>query len=235
MSSDLTIVYLTANKMPKHWMDFQLSHLRKAGGGSPFISISREPIDLGQNIVEDEKYGYWNIYRQLLAGAKVAKTDYVAMAEDDVLYPPQHFHSFRPPDDAVSYNRARWSLFAWDPVYCLRQRISNCTLIAPRKLLIEAIEERMEKHPDGDDLPRTKVGEIGRRKVERWLGVTHRKCMEWWSTTPVIQVNHPQGIDPAQQEQHKKHGQLKAHDIPYWGKAVDIVARYNGVNNAKST
>jgi len=185
-------------------------------------------MDLGHNISQPGPYGYWNIYRQLCVGAKLAKTPYVAMAEDDVLYPPHHFSAFRPPIDAVSYNRARWSLFTWDPIYCLRQRVCNCTLIAPRELLIEAIEERMAKHPDGDSLPNRQVGEVGRDKVARWLGVKSYKSVEWWSTASVVQLNHPTGIDRRQNQQHKEHGQLRAHDVPYWGKAVDVAAKYFG-------
>jgi hypothetical protein len=56
--------------------------------------------------------------------------------------------------------------------------------------------------------------------------------VEWWSTVPVIQLNHPGGIDPAQQRKRKRHGQLKAHEIPYWGKAVDIAAKYHSPDPA---
>lgn len=226
--SDLTIIYLTVNRMPGRWMEFQLAHMRRAAKNIPIISISREPIELGHNIIQTEPFGYWNIYRQLCRGATIADTQYVAVAEDDCLYPPHHFESFRPPDDAVSYNRARWSLFVWDPIYCLRQRVCNCSLIAPRQLVIDAIQERMEKHPDGDSLPRTRVGEIGRYRVEKLLGVTHRRAVEWYSTAPLVQLNHDDGIDPAQRVRRKMHGQLRAHDIPYWGKAVDIASVYLG-------
>jgi len=185
-------------------------------------------MDLGHNILQTGPFGYWNIYRQLCIGAKLAETPYVSLAEDDVLYPPHHFSAFRPPADSVSYNRARWSLFTWDPIYCLRQRVCNCTLIAPRALLIEALEERMAKHPDGDSLPDTHVGEVGRPRVDQRLRVKSRKSVEWWSTAPVVQLNHSSGIDVRQNQQRKEHGQLRAHDVPYWGKAVDIAAKYLG-------
>jgi hypothetical protein len=209
-------------------MDFQLAHFRNAAAGSPVISISRVPMDLGASLLDPGPFGYWNIYRQLCRGAKLADTPYVAMAEDDVLYPPHHYDGPRPPADAVSYNRSRWSLFTWDAIYCLRRRISNCTLIAPRKLLIEALEERLARHPEGDSYPNQHVGEVGRGSVEQRLGVTNRKMVEWWSTVPVVQLNHPGGNDERQQEQHKAHGEIRAHDIPYWGKAREIAARYLG-------
>jgi hypothetical protein len=146
-------------------------------------------------------------------------TPYVAMVEDDTLYSRQHFREFRPPHNKVSYNRSRWSLFAWDSIYCLRQRISNCSLIAPRKLLIEALEERAAKHPNGSDY----VGEVGRNIVDRRLGVTPRERVEWYSSVPIIHYNHLTGTDKGGElGRVKKHAQIKAYDIPYWGKATDI-------------
>lgn len=226
--SDLTIIYLTLNRLPERWMEFQLPHFRRAAAGRPVISISRLPMDLGTNVHDPGPYGYWNIYRQLCVGAKLADTEFVATAEDDALYHRYHYESFRPPPDAVSYNRARWSLFTWDAIYCLRQRVSNCTLIAPRKLLIEALEERLAKHPNGDSYPNEHVGEVGRWSIEKRLGVTIRKAVEWWSHVPVIHLNHPGGTDERQATLWKSHGELRAHDIPYWGKAADIAAKYLG-------
>lgn len=213
---DLTVLYISASNMPEKWVKFQIGHLLRASRGAEIISVTRKPLSLGTNHIEKERQCYWNIYRQMLRASKLAKTKFVAMAEDDTLYSREHFTQYRPPDDAVSYNRARWSLFEWDPIYCLRQRVSNCSLIAPRELLIEALTERERKYPDGTDY----VGEVGRRKVDRKMGVSPRKMVEWYSTVPVIQLNHRSGTDTGR---GKKHGQITALDIPYWGKAKDIV------------
>lgn len=223
---DLTVLYITANEMPKNWIAFQQHHLAEAIGDAPVIVITRELINCKATIILDTepKKSYWNIYRQMLVGALVANTPYIAVAEDDVLYSKEHFNQFRPSSTQVSYNRSRWSLFAWDPVYCLRQRVSNCSLIAPRDLLIDAIQERENKYPDGNDY----AGEIGRPIVEKTLGVSRRDAVEWYSTVPIIQLNHPNGIDLSQQRKWKKHGQIKANDIPFWGKAKDIAGIYNG-------
>jgi hypothetical protein len=222
--NDLTVLYVTANEMPDQWMDYQIDRLLEAVRTSAIISLSREPMDLGTNLLDpEETKSYWNIYSQMLRGALLADTPFVAMAEDDVLYSREHFTEFRPPMDKVSYNRARWSLFSWDPMYCLRQRVSNCSLIAPRELLIEALQEREDKYPNGNDY----AGEVGRPIVERRLGVTRRQAVDWYSTVPVIQLNHPNGIDETQQRKWKKHGQIKAYDIPHWGKSMEIARIYN--------
>jgi hypothetical protein len=228
--NDITIMYITANLLPDHWFLYQIDTLLQAIGDTPIVSISKKPINLGTNIVEtvDKERRYWAIYEAMYEAAKVATTDFVAQVEDDALYSREHFCQFRPPMDTVSYNRARWSLFAWEknPIYCLRQRISNCTLIAPRKLLVEALGERFKKWPTG--APSAITGEIGRPLVDRHLGVKQRKMVEWYSTCPVIHLNHPQGIDEHQQKCHKAHGQIRAYDIPFWGKSIDIVRKYNG-------
>jgi hypothetical protein len=223
---DLTVLYITANEMPEKWVKFQIGHLLKAAEGTAsIISLSRLPMDLGINILDTEpEKSYWNIYRMMLKGSLIAETPFVAVAEDDTLYSREHFREFRPPLDRVSYNRSRWSLFSWDPIFCLRQRVSNCSLIAPRELLIEALQEREDKYPNGNDY----VGEVGRAIVERTLGVTRRKAVDWFSTTPIIQLNHPDGIDDTQQRKWKKHGQIKAYHIPYWGKSKNIAGVYYG-------
>jgi len=228
MIDDLTIIYLTANEMPEHWCRYQIAHLVNAADGCPIISISREPIDLGTNLIDKEPKSYWNIYMQLLRGCHAAKTPFVAVAEDDVLYTRAHFGEFRPPMTAVAYDRSRWSLFVWDkkPMYCLRQRLSNCSLIAPRELLLNALETRKRTWPNG--APQHLVGEVGRAKVHQRMNEPVVQCVEWYSYGPIVQLNHSNGTEDAQRRNFKRHGQLRAYDIPNWGKARDLVAIYAG-------
>lgn len=224
--NDLTIIFLTLNEMPERWTSFHRNALLEAAHGFAIVTISAKPTDVGENLIDDGTRGYWNIYMQLLRGARYAKTPFVAVAEDDTLYTRRHFSEFRPPADAVAYDRSRWSLFTWDPIYCLRQRLSNCTLVAPREYLIDALEERARKWPNG--APQKITGEVGRAKVERWLKVSPRNCVEWYSYGPVVQLNHPTGTEDKQQRRWKRHGQIQAYDIPHWGRADKIAAIYNG-------
>lgn len=227
MHTDLTVMYITANLLPQYWVKYQIDILKKAIGDTPIISVSKQPMDLGLNIVETYEHRYWAIYQAMYIAAKEAKTPYVAQAEDDVLYSADHFKRFRPPMNSMSYNRARWSLFTWEdkPMYCLRQRISNSTLIAPRELLIRCLEERFEKWPNGvgDNM----TGEIGRSRIDNRLNVYCPPAIEWYSKVPVIHLNHTKGIDTRQRTKLKSHGEIKAYDIPYWGKAKDIVRKFN--------
>lgn len=207
--NDLTLLFITAGKRPKKWVKFHTEQLEKI----PYPMITMR---------DEEKLGEQMIYQRMLEGAKQATTPFVGVVEDDVLYPPDHFN-YRPKMDEFSYNQNRWALFTWGvPTYSWRNRKSNCSLIAPRELLIEALEERFEKNPDGWAW----VGELGRENVERKLGVTLRKSVEWHSDISVIQVNHDGSSEDRQGRQRKELGPMRAFDFPYWGRAEDIIKHY---------
>ena len=109
-------------------------------------------------------------------------------------------------------------------MYFWKDRISNSTLVAPRKLTIEALEERFEKYPNGT--PSYYTGELGRKNIEDKLKVTHRK-MVWFSTeVSVVRVDHELGIDRLSRTHRKAPGILRSYDIPHWGKAENIVGRF---------
>lgn len=223
---DLTIIYLTLNEVPESFAQFHRKTLLDAVGDTPIISISRKPIDLGTNLLDDHPKSYINIYRQMLRAAKLATTDYVAMCEDDTLYPKEHYELRPPNKDTFLYNQNRFALFTWGiPTYSWRNRKSNCSLIAPRLLLIEALEERFAKYPD-DTMPKQFVGELGREMVEKGLGVTPRRSVEVFSEVSVIQINHDNGTEDRQRRHRKSLGQIKAYDMPHWGKASDLISNF---------
>ena len=223
-SSDITIIMLTANKVPKGWAKFHKEKLLEAINGAPIITISKEPLDWGMNLLQTEGYGPSNIYFQMLKGAKIATTDFIAMAEDDVLYPKEHFE-YRPPQDSFAYNHNRLNLFNWGkPTYFWKNRMGNFTLIAPRKLLIEALEERFKKYPQGT-LPH-RTGELGRETIEHGLGLTHYKAIWFFTDISVIHIDHELSLDRLARSHRKRMGIMRSYDIPYWGRAEDIVKKF---------
>jgi hypothetical protein len=220
---DLTVIFLTANEVPEEWRKYHRKVLLEAVGDYSLITVSRKPVEgMGKNIIDNYPKSYLNIYRHMLIAAKEATTDYVAVAEDDTLYPKEHFDFFRPEKDTFAYNQNRFALFTWgEAIYSMRNRKSNCSLIAPRELLIEALEERFKKFP-GDTMPKEYVGELGREKIDKWLGVTVRKSVEVYSDVSIIQINHEAATEERQKRKRKSLGQVRAYDIPYWGKAEDL-------------
>lgn len=231
--SDLTVIYLTVNKMPSRWEQFHREHLLRAVEDRPMVVVSAKPMDLGRQnteyLIQEPPFCSWNVYRQILRGAKLAETKYVAVAEDDTLYPPRHFSDFRPPDDAVAYDMSRWSVFSWkgeQAIFSAIRKHGNFTMIGPRKLVIDALEERERKYPNGKEY----AGEIGRPDVERVLGVTRHNLVEWWCIDASINLCHPEGLSPTYintKGMERKPGEMKAISVPHWGNAADIVKIYN--------
>ena len=157
----------------------------------------------------------------------MATTTYIAIVEDDTLYNKNHFDCFRPPLDAFAYNMHRWSLFTWGAhEYSWKNNQAGCACIAPRKLMIEALEERFAKYPDEEHYPQKFLGEVGRNQYEKALGLTEWPAIEVYSKTSCIQLSHPRGLDKLQRTKHKNPGEIKAIEIPFWGKATDIAKEY---------
>lgn len=220
---DLTIIFLTVNKVPEGWAEYHKKVLLEAANGFPIITISKKPLNWGTNIIQTEPEGQSNVYWQMLKGAKLATTPYVAIAEDDVLYNKEHF-LFRPPLDTFAYNLSRWSLFTWEPIYNYQGRRGNFALIAPRELLIEALEERFAKYPEG--IPEHRNGELGRPRVEQRIGVTERKAMDMWTTLPIVVFHHDFEMDDVARRHRKRMGTLRAYDIPHWGKSSELALKF---------
>lgn len=225
---DLTILFLTNNKVPAQWAEYHKECLLKAAGQYPIISISRVPIDIGTNYIQTEPECSTNLYRQFLRGCKLATTPYVALVEDDTLYTPDHFNSFRPELDTFGYNMNRWSVFTWgEKVYSRKDNKVGAASINPRLLAIEALEERFAKYPT--EIPKTKSDELG-SGGERYLGVSPRKSKGFYSENPIIQFNHDyftMDVGDSVERRHKKrHGAVKAYNIPFWGKASEVITHF---------
>jgi hypothetical protein len=223
--NDLTIIFLTVNRVPAEWSDYQQRVMLQAIGDTSLITISRLPMHLGTNLIQDGPENSSNIYRQLLRGAKLATTPYIAVAEDDVLYCEEHFALYRPPMDTFAYNMNRWSLFTFgQALFSYKHRQGNFALIAPRELAITALEERFAKYPEGTPLKWT--GELGKVRVERGLRVTPRKAVEFYTTVPIVQFSHDYGIEAIQRKHTKRMGWVRAVEIPYWGRADELRKRF---------
>jgi len=230
---NLTVIYYTSNYLDTHnpyFLENTKKQLLKAIGDFPLISVSQKPIAFGTNIcVGETGRSHLNLYRQILIGTKAAKTKYVAMAEDDVLYSQEHFRYHVPDKNVFSYNMAKWSLFTWTrpPLFSFRnnRKVVN-SLIAPRDMLVEALEERFNKFKgvSEDKVPLRYWGDPGR--YESRLGVTVRETEEFYTTETNIVFSHPEAFGYLSRGTRKRLGDIRAFDVPYWGKAEDILKLY---------
>lgn len=229
---DLTVIYYTANYLERENPVFVKNtkrQLLRAIGGYPLISVSQKPMDFGQNVcVGDIGRSHLNIYRQIMIGCQHAKTKYVAMAEDDILYSYEHFHCKVPDRDIFLYDVNKLSLFTWTkpPVFSFRHRrmVVN-QLIAPRKMLQEAMEERFAKFPDESKIKLKYWGDPGR--YEKFLGVTVRPRDDFMCINPSIVFTHPKAFGYEMNHGKKKRlGDLRIIEIPFWGRAEDVLKYY---------
>src|SRR3990167_3120142 len=200
---DLTAIFLTNNEVPEKWAAFHWNVLLESLDGAPLIIMSRKPMNTGSgvNMLQNKPKSMSNIYWQLLRGAKMAATDYIAVVEDDTLYSKEHFLQ-RPASDKIGYNMNHWSLFTLgEPIYSWRNRRGNYSMLSDRKLVIEALEERFAKYPNGT--PDRITGELGRPMVEHNMGVSSREVEEFETTISIINFNHNKASDDLQLRQRK--------------------------------
>ncbi len=140
---DLTLCYFSANLIPESTQAKIIEDLLDSTKRQyPIVSVTQKPMDLGLNIIwsvlESSPYNY---YKQLLECALNARTAFLAVCEDDTLYPTDHF-SFRPSEGFdFAYNTNTWLCGArtyW------RSPNMNSTgfYIAQREALISLLKHR---------------------------------------------------------------------------------------------
>lgn len=242
---DISVIYYTSNYLETenpYFVANTKKQLIKAIGKHPLISVSQKPMDFGENIcVGDIGRSHRNIYWQMLQGCKAAKTKYVAMAEDDIFYSYEHFHTYVPSRSIFAYDMSKLSLFTWTkpPMYSFRtKRLVVNQLIAPRKMLIEALEERfarvdvLKKKGWTDDQINSKWGDPGR--YEDLLGVTVRPRQEFYCNKPSIVFSHEKAFGyETNQGKKKRLGDIKMMEVPDWGRAEDMLKMYYEPNDQK--
>lgn len=227
---DLTIVYITANVITDYFGNNLRRHLFRASIDLPIICVSKKPMDLGENvenIIFEGPISHFGIYRQALAGVKMAKTKFVAIAEDDVLYSPEHF-KHRSSPGKFAYNVACWALFTWkDPLFscgAFGARRNHGQLICERDLYIEAMEERFAKWPDDSKTNKEVWAEPG--KYENHLGVTVRQSETFYTDPANVMFTHAEGLSFHTIGMRKRMGEMRALEIPYWGTSKKVKSLY---------
>ncbi|OGC69956.1 hypothetical protein A2415_04860 [candidate division WWE3 bacterium RIFOXYC1_FULL_39_7] len=232
--NDLTIIYYTANLNSDHFMKNTQRYLLKAIGDTPIIIVSFKPTLIGNNskniCIGEQKRSNYMIYKQVLIGAREADTKYVAMAEDDMLYSPEHF-TYRPPDEETfSYDINKWSIFSWlkPPLLSYRVRKLMNSLIVSRDALVKTLEERYAKYPEVERVTSEFIkmywGEPGR--FENHLGITPVKAEEYSSPVPNIMFSTSEALGYLTLGTRKAHSEIRANRVDPWGTADEILKLY---------
>lgn len=218
---DITIIMMTPNLVPEDWAKYHKQKLLEAADGAPVITISSKPLDWGLNLIQED-YGLVNLYKQLLRGAKTAKTELIAIADDDTLYPRDHY-AFRPKEPGFYYNLNRWHLFTWgDAYYFHKPKPGGGLMIATRKLVIDAIKARIAADPDLKNPYSLKElgSSIRMRKYDK------HEFKQFYTTRPVVSFYHDKSIDELNRRHKKYAWPVRAFDLPVWGRAEDLRKKF---------
>ena len=227
--NDLTLLYYTSNRISDFFGNNIRNHLLSLFPEKvPIISVSHKPMDFGENIcVDGFEVSIYNIYKQILIGAKAAKTKYVACCEDDALYTREHFE-FRPGNNAFAYNLSRWHINR--DFYFYRPRAGMHTCIAPTDLMIPTLETRFEKYPnllDRMECGRIRFAEPGRSEETLELPLVRLKRFE--TKPPVLVFNHRPSIGGVRRVYFEgSRRDILADTLDYWGPAADLWSNMHG-------
>lgn len=212
---DLTAIYYTADIIPESFAKIVLGILASA------LPDRTRLIELHQ---EGER-SQAQIYRQVLKGAKLATTQFIACCEDDVLYHTEHFR-FRPKPGHWGYNMNSWNIYTWgEPVFSYKApggRRNLNGLICERQMLIDHLEERFKLWPDEVDI--NIFGEPG--KYDNQLGTTPYPSQDFYINPPNIVFSHQANLQFKGLGERKALGQIRATSVPYWGSAEKIRSLY---------
>lgn len=227
-TNDLTVVYYSANVAPVAFRASVLARLIEVTEGLPMVAVTHGPVpvEVENDIIVDLPRHHLSIYRQALTGAKAAKTKYIALCEDDVLYSPEHFkHRSQP--GKFAYNMNYWNITTWgDPIFTQklggRRNLGN--LICERDLFIRAMEERFLRWPDDSKIDLGVWAEPS--KYERQLDVPVREYEAFCTNPPNIMFSHETALSFAGLGTRKRAGEIRAVEVPYWGKASEIRSMY---------
>lgn len=233
--NDLTVIYYTANKNNEIFMANTQNYLLKAIGDTPIVCVSFKPTVIGNNCknicIGEQNRSNYMLYKQVLIGAREATTKYVAMAEDDVLYSPEHF-LYRPStDQTFVYDINKWSIFSWvkPPIFSYRVRRLMNSLITTKRALVATLEERYTKYPVFKKIPpefyKLYWGEPGR--FENHLGITLLTTEEYSSPVPNIMFSTSEALGYLDLGQRKAHSEIRAKEVSPWGSAEEILKLYN--------
>jgi hypothetical protein len=202
MNDLTTVIYYTSNKEDPEFELKIREQLLHNIGKTLLISVSQRPIDFGKNIC----VGYigaceQNVWKQMLAGCKLATTPFVTFAEADTLYPPEYFQ-YKPTD----LNKRYW----FEDVYILFKKRhgfynkgrSDSAHMAGREYVIKLLEEAISKG-----------------KAMEYRGINRPTKVEL--KIPVISIKTGNGMRPTTQT-----SLTPVDSLPYWGSAEQLKRIY---------
>jgi hypothetical protein len=170
-------------------------HLKAAVGDLRIVSVSQKPLDFGDNICVGEiGISVYNLFKQVLVGAREVKTKFMICAEDDYLYNLDRFKFIFPRDDTFYYDTNRWGMNR-DGRYFWRPRTILGMCMAPAQAMVDTLESRFTIVPSADSHLIKYFSEPG--KYEEIYGVPIVRMERVHLDSPTITFNHKESLGKA--------------------------------------
>ncbi len=198
-----TIVYITTNTEDVKFEHKIRKELKNASGDLPIISVSRKPTKFEKNIsVGEVPLTDSSLLKQILVGLQEAKTDYILLAKDDCVYPPEYFTFVPPTNDCLYQYPNVWVLGDkyWKTSHAEFAQAGN------RKYWIGLIKNALKNQKDWEDV-----------EVSLNQGEINRSA--WPSENGVVNFKSTSGLrrfPPVTRNSYPKKG------LPYWGLASEL-------------
>lgn len=237
---------MTDNQMEEHLAKRCRELLLVAAGSIPIVSVSQKPISFGENVCVGEigRSGL-NMDRQTYAGLERIDTKWVAFAEHDCIYSPEHFAWTPPDDESFFYNDNAWlcqyrnpKYPEWDGMfsYIKRRRVQS-QLICSTELLREATARKIEilGHPAWMEHRGARaIGEPGSADYRRTMRLARRAPLQpiwrdlkdyitmyaakdFRTTVPNIDIRHGENFTGP------RRGKMRRFELEPWGTLTAVL------------
>lgn len=236
------ILYYTDNRLDENIMKVCQDTLKCSADGRRIVSVGLQKTDFGDNITLPLERGYLTMFKQILAGLEELDCDVVFFCEHDVLYHPSHFQFTPDKQDKFYYNTNVWKIDANTGRAIHYDCNQTSGLCAYRRLLLEHYRKRVANTEEA-------LARLGNtRQFRNWIrrqgfepGTHHRservddyKSESWQSEAPIVDIRHGKNLTPSRWSQDQFRDKrfcrnwIESDEIPFWGKADEIIKTLNG-------
>ncbi len=213
------ILYYSSNQEAPDFEAKIVANLLRNCGDLPIISVTHKPMALGKNIcVGDVGASGFNMFRQVLIGCEAATgADFIISAESDCLYPPDYF-TFRPERVNMCYRNSNLYVMGNKrDYYWHKPEGATHAQIVGREFYLLRLKELFLGAPIWDvaekNFPKERHGQED---------IFNRDQIQHYRTdNPVVQIKTGRGM-----RHYTRSERRDIHELPYWGKGVDVRREY---------
>ncbi len=224
---DTTIISLIDNNLEPSLWNLCKDYLIWSAQDVPIISVSQEPVELGTNVcVGKIGRSLDSIWMQLLAGAQAATTRFVAVSEQDNLYPQGYFNFQASRDDTFYYNFNYVILHRTgnlDGLFGVNNdiRFALSQMVCNRQLLIDALTWAIGELDAGNTIKYSDglIIEPGAWKnlFNNKVDLKFTKYDFYWDGWPSVDVRHGRNFT-----RQKRQYRMLSPKVIYWGTVDDV-------------